>query len=312
MSDAGEIVGMVDVLKLTYATLDQINSMGTSDGEGPAWNKFWLSLDNESESMVSGDGGSRMPHTPDARSLMSPGLERPGGDRGDTVLPNESASHHGADSPVHSAVAGAPHSPFAEDAPFAFKFKAPGGRVHRLQVIGSAGIAELVSSVADKLGKEIDTVAGLPEVEDGKMRNGFALSYLDNEGDSVSITTDKDLLEAILMTRQAGRDKVDLFVHDPEKPALPPTLDPHPTAGIPTPPESVARRRKPFEDDEDEEDEGGVFNERPRRKGMPMAAPPQEQVIQGVPNDLLLPGAIVTLAVVIVGVFALTRTTGNR
>jgi hypothetical protein len=26
MSDAGEIVGMVDVLKLTYATLDQVRS----------------------------------------------------------------------------------------------------------------------------------------------------------------------------------------------------------------------------------------------------------------------------------------------
>jgi hypothetical protein len=28
MSDAGEIVGMVDVLKLTYATLDQVRSDG--------------------------------------------------------------------------------------------------------------------------------------------------------------------------------------------------------------------------------------------------------------------------------------------
>lgn len=26
MSEAGEIVGMVDVLKLTYATLDQVNT----------------------------------------------------------------------------------------------------------------------------------------------------------------------------------------------------------------------------------------------------------------------------------------------
>lgn len=29
MSEAGEIVGMVDVLKLTYATLDQVRSIGT-------------------------------------------------------------------------------------------------------------------------------------------------------------------------------------------------------------------------------------------------------------------------------------------
>ena len=56
MNDGGEIVGMVDVLKLTYATLEQINSMSTGDGEGPAWSKFWLSMDAETESMISGDG----------------------------------------------------------------------------------------------------------------------------------------------------------------------------------------------------------------------------------------------------------------
>jgi hypothetical protein len=49
MNDQGEIVGMVDVLKLTYATLEQISTMSSNggDSEGPAWNKFWLSLDNE-------------------------------------------------------------------------------------------------------------------------------------------------------------------------------------------------------------------------------------------------------------------------
>jgi hypothetical protein len=41
------------------------------------------------------------------------------------------------------------------------------------------------------------------------------------------------------------------------------------------------------------------------------AKPIEEQVIAGVPNELLLPGAIVTLAVVIVGVFALTRATSR-
>ena len=39
--------------------------------------------------------------------------------------------------------------------------------------------------------------------------------------------------------------------------------------------------------------------------------PVEAQVIAGVPNDLLLPGAIVTLAVVIIGVFALARATSR-
>lgn len=308
MSEAGEIVGMVDVLKLTYATLDQVNSMGTTDSEGPAWNKFWLSLDNETESMLSGEG-SRQPHTPDHRSLMSPAMDHPGLVRGDSVLPNESASHHG-DSPAHSATAGASLSPLAEDLPFAFKFKAPSGRVHRLQIAAAAGIAELVSTVADKLGKEIDAVGGLPEVEDGKMgKTGFALSYLDNEGDTVSITTDKDIFEAITMARQTHHDKVDLFVHDPDQPPLSSTVDPHPgLAKPPPPPESQVRQRRRSEDEEEDED---VFEQRPKRKQtIPHAQ--QEQVIQGVPNELLLPGAVAALAVVIVAVFALSRATGSN
>lgn len=306
MSDAGEIVGMVDVLKLTYATLDQVNSMSTSEGEGPAWNKFWMSMDNETESMMSGEGGSsRPPRTPDTRSLMSPDLIRPGMERGDSVLPNESASHHGADSPDHSALAGAQSPLFAEQ-PFPFKFKAPSGRVHRIQIIPSAGMTELISSVAEKLGGEIDAVGGMPTFEDGKLgKAGFALDYLDNEGDTVSITTDKDLTDAIDMARASNRDKVDLFVHDPDKAPLPPTTEPQPV--IATPAESEIRQRRRFDEDEEEEEE---LTDR-RRKRDYSAPQPQEPLIAGVPNELLLPGAIVTLAVVIVGVFAISRATSR-
>ncbi|KAF2661619.1 CBS-domain-containing protein [Lophiostoma macrostomum CBS 122681] len=306
MSEAGEIVGMVDVLKLTYATLDQINNISTTDSEGPAWNKFWLSLDNETESMMSGEGGSRVPGTPDARSMMSHDHPRPGLiDRGDSVLPNESASHHG-DSPDHSALAGAP--PLApEDEPFAFKFKAPSGRVHRLQVVASGGIEELVSRVAGKLGGEIETIGGIPTFDEGKIsKSGFALSYLDNEGDTVSITTDQDLVEAISLSRLAHRDKVDLFVHDPETAPLSATVEPQPAlAKPPTPPESVLRERKQFFEDEEEDTQRG-------QRGQSSAGAQQAEIIAGVPNDLLLPGAIVTLAVVIVAVFALGRASNNR
>lgn len=301
MSEAGEIVGMVDVLKLTYATLDQINNISTTDSEGPAWNKFWLSLDNETESMMSGEGGSRVPGTPDARSMMSHEMHRPGMiDRGDSVLPNESASHHG-DSPSHSVLAGAQATPL-EELSFPFKFKAPSGRVHRLQVIASAGIEELVSQVVGKLGSEVDAIGGVPTFDEGKIsKSGFALSYLDNEGDTVSITTDQDLIEAISLSRLAHRDKVDLFVHDPEEAPLPATVVPQPALAKPvTPPESVLRERKQFFDEEEEDS-------RPRQRGQSSAVSKQEEIIAGVPNELLLPGAIVTLAVVIVAVFALGR-----
>ncbi|OAA73612.1 mitochondrial ribosomal protein subunit S4 [Cordyceps fumosorosea ARSEF 2679] len=307
MNEASEIVGMVDVLKLTYATLEQINSMSTGDGEGPAWNKFWLSIDNETESMVSGDGSQH--HTNLGSRMMTPDVGR---DRlGDSVAPGDSASHVGSH-----------HDPEVPpgDVPFPFKFKAPSNRVHRLQVVASQGIEVFVAAVASKLGNEVESIGGVPTAEDGKLGNtGFAVSYMDDEGDTVSITTDNDLLEAILLARQGHRDKVELFVHDPEKPPVAAVAAVE-TPIIATPPTLTApvvreRRRAYDEDDEDDEDdeeeEDGPAPARRSRRTRNAAAPVQEQLIAGVPNDLLLPGAIVTLAVVIVGVFTIARATSR-
>lgn len=308
MNDGGEIVGMVDVLKLTYATLEQINTMGTgADNEGPAWNKFWLSLDHETESMVSGDGSHH--HTHHTRSAISPDLSR--GDRlaHDSVAPGDSASHVGVDSPPHSAI-GLGHELPPSEVPFPFKFKAPSGRVHRLQVTAAHGMAEFVANVASKLGSEVDAVGGTPEVEDGLLSGGFALSYLDDEGDPVSITTDQDLLEAILLARHGHREKVDLFVHDPSQPAVPIIVTPAAETVAATPPvSSVVRERRKVVSEDDSDDGDVSEDEAPvrRRNTRARSAPQPEQVIAGVPNELLLPGAIVTLAVVILGVFAITR-----
>ncbi|KAF8458281.1 hypothetical protein BDZ91DRAFT_501146 [Kalaharituber pfeilii] len=303
MNDAGEIVGMVDVLKLTYATLEQINSMQSADSEGPAWNKFWLSLDNDTESVMS-DGTSQH-HVP---SVRAHGAESPQTHRHvshsstmplDSVLPTDSASHHG-NSPQGSHIS-PPGQTQTQDIPFPFKFKTPNARVHRLQMPPSDGLATLIMAVTEKLGTEIDTVGGEAVFsEDGKLeRMGFALSYLDDEGDVVSITSDRDLIEAVQLARRGGRDKVDLFVHDPEKPALPATVDSKPVVGHPDTPVRTSSRL-----DDSEEDIPA-----PRRKRLhpqPVMMP-EQQYIPGLPNDLLLPGALVTLAVAIVAVFAMTR-----
>ncbi len=284
--------------------------MSTGDSEGPAWNKFWLSLDNESESMVSGEGSHR-PHTPGHRSLMSPDMGRPNIDRVDSVLPNESASHNGDDS--HSELM-EPPSASLEDSPFPFKFKAPSGRVHRLQIAPSAGMAELITSVTAKLGSEIDAVGGEATFEDGKLgKSGYALSYLDNEGDTVSITTDQDLLDAITLARRGHRDKVDLFVHDPEKPPISATLDPHPAlAKPPTPPASTLRERKWQANESEDDDIETTHKSSKKERASAMVQPkPEEPIIAGVPNELLLPGAIAALAIVIVGVFTLSRSSSR-
>ena len=284
--------------------------MSTGDSEGPAWNKFWLSLDHETESAVSGDGSHR-PTTP-GRSLMSPeaSARPPLLERGDSVLPNESASHQG-DEMAHSEV-GEQAPAVVEDVPFPFKFKAPSGRVHRLQITASAGMAELIASVTAKLGSEVDAVGGPASFEDGKVgASGFALSYLDNEGDTVSITTDQDLVDAIMLANRSRREKVDLFVHDPNKPPMTATLDPQPGLSKPlTPPASELRERRRHFSPSDEEEEPERASKRERKQTVAQAKQ-EEQVIAGVPNDLLLPGAIVTLAVVIVGIFAISRASGR-
>lgn len=254
--------------------------------------------------MMSGEGRSAVTH--DHRSMMSHDQRPHLVDRGDSVLPNDSASHVG-NSPDASAVSAAPHTPI-ENIPFAFKFKAPSGRVHRLQVVASAGIEELISHVAAKLGSEdIEALGGVPTFEDGTIsKSGFALSYLDNEGDTVSITTNEDLVEAISLSRSAHRDKVDLFVHDPKDPPLPATVEPQPALPKPvTPPESVLRERKQFFEEDEEE--------QPRQvRRQPTAKPETPELIAGVPNEFLLPGAIAGLAVVIIAVFALGRASGSN
>ncbi|KAI8676535.1 hypothetical protein NCS56_00541600 [Fusarium sp. Ph1] len=315
MNDGGEIVGMVDVLKLTYATLDQINAMSNTNDEGPAWNKFWLSLDAETESMMSGEGSASLQHTNLGSRLTSPDVAR---DRiGDSLAPGDSASHIGLESPPRSLLHDGAETRLPEERPFPFKFKAPSGRVHRVKVIATEGMDAFVAAVAAKLGPEADGIGGVPPVEEGKITGpGFALSFIDDDGDSISITTDNDLLEAVLLTRQAHRDKVDLFVHDPEKP---PVSEP---AEVPTPSISTGaglrERRKWWpdeeedeEDEDDEDDDAGSTVRRPRRARTAPAPPIQEQVIAGVPNELLLPGAIAMLAVAIVGVFTISRLTSR-
>ncbi|EWC48226.1 hypothetical protein DRE_02330 [Drechslerella stenobrocha 248] len=296
MNDAGEIVGMVDVLKLTYATLEQINSMQTGDNEGPAWNKFWLSMDNDSESVVSDSVSHHM-------SLMgseSPGLmrhptyDRPGTSHSHSVLPNDSASHVGDDSPPHSHVMLTPSivPTLSESNPFTFKFKAPSGRVHRFAVIPSAGFPGLVHTIAARLGGEIAAVGGETIVtEDGHIeKQGFAVSYIDDENDLVSITSDQDLLDSISLARRLSRDKVDILVHDPENP---PVIE----APAPPPPPPV-----PVDTEKLDAAEETMKLQRQVEQRLS-----EQQHIPGVPNDLLLPGAVATLAVAIIIVFVFSR-----
>lgn len=289
--------------------------MQTADSEGPAWNKFWLSLDNDTESQLSDHTSARGP-TPSIRGhgAESPVMSRPSmgtmshleRHHDNAIQPGDSASHVGDHSGGESLMNEMAADPM--DHPFPFKFKAPSGRIHRAQAAPNGGLIELLGAVSEKLGNEIHEVGGEPEFGmDGKLSHqGFALSYVDDEGDIVSITSDGDLIEAVNLARRDGRDKVDLYVHDPLKPAIGAAPEPAPAA--------TPARRKPrieIQDDEYYDDEESDEVRRPsKRKSLPadaVVAPIQPELIPGLPNELILPGAIVTLAVAIVTVFTLSR-----
>ena len=195
-----------------------------------------------------------------------------------------------------------PLQPINEDVPFSFKFKAPSSRVHRFNVVPSAGLASLATLITTKLGNEVAAVGGPTIVdEDGEIEtSGFAISYVDDEGDLVSITSNQDLLDAVNFARRQGRDKVDLFIHDPEHP---PVVEQPVVIATPAPTVKTA--------EEEEEAEEIRREKAERKKKAAKMAEPEPQHIPGVPNDLLLPGAVGLLAVVIVVVFVFGRSGKN-
>ncbi|ANB11359.1 CBS/PB1 domain-containing protein [Sugiyamaella lignohabitans] len=307
MGDDNEVVGIVDVLKLTYATLEQINNMngvGNDGSEGPAWNRFWMSLDNDSESVHS-DSHSNRPITPmsSRRSGQFPELDEslpPSSppEVSQSELAQFNIAELGPNDSISRLGASRQQSGLADEdlllAPFPFKFKSPSGRVHRVTISADSGISYLRQAIIDKFNaSEIESLGGAGLVEDDKLVEvGFAVSYIDDEGDAVAITTTQDLVDAINISRICGFDKADLYVHHPD------------TQVEPTKSTAKSSRRSLGATPED----GDVLDETTplrRKEKTPIAT--STEVIPGVPNELLLPGAIVTLAVSIVLVFSFAR-----
>ncbi|CAJ0912478.1 11220_t:CDS:10 [Entrophospora sp. SA101] len=204
------IIGMVDVLKLTYATMEQMCSMksqdnqdnsGSDNNSGPMWNKFWNSLDGEN---VDDD-------VDDNESILS-----------DTIAPSQSASNIPPSSPnmrissmrnsgnispvpeIHpsesaSAVddkSGISFPRGHEENSFTFKFKAPNGKAHRFTV-DYTSVDNIRSTVLSKLPSTIED---------------FTITYIDDDGDNVTMTTDDDVLDAVRIAQRQNASKVILNI----------------------------------------------------------------------------------------------------
>ena len=207
-----EIIGIVEVLKLTYATLNQISLMNqneTDENEGPAWNKFWTSLDNDTESIHSDSQLTDNQIIPDISQSEINQFSLNHINTHDNLGPSDSVSATNERIGVNGSQVtnNSINKEALKELPYAFKFKSPSGRVHRINVKPIDGVLELRNQITTKLNKlELDQLN----------KDLFAISYIDDEGDIVAITNDQDLLDCVLINKNSKLEKADLFIHHPD------------------------------------------------------------------------------------------------
>lgn len=322
----GRLVAIVDVLKLTYATLEQMNSMSTEQtgeeggGEtegGPMWGRFFDSLggNDDTESVMS---GSHMPST-DLHSSLPRNLSHLQQSPQSEVHPNDSASVTMDDEDRESALAAYPKkksanvpsvmggvapSMLVDDGTYVFKFRTPGGRTHRFQARHD-NVENLRDIISGKLStdpfftdfKPVDGSTPIPDPLD------FHISYTDADGDTVLITSDTDVSDAVKIARNAGTDRVVLFIQGGKA---------WTEAGQEKSEAKAAEVSAAAEEQAKEVEK----SEATLPEGVTMTPPnrinvPQDEIF-GVPKDLLLPASIGALAVVILGVFTISRLTRDN
>lgn len=292
VGDEDEIIGIVDVLKLTYVTLNQLkqlettaafttetgtDSVDTPTGEGPAWNKFWTSLDNHTEGETeSAHSDSLMDAGAFSNSGVGAGITGSGAPDitpsefhsfNVDIKPSDSVSHVES-LPFKASSLKYASSAAIDEIPFTFKFKSPGieGRVHRITLKSSEGIVRLRELIDAKLHEKDYTVLNIESDEK------YAISYVDDEGDVVSITSDDDLCECIKINLKLQNDKADLYLHNP-----------HEHATI--------------------EDVKSIYSRKSVRKNSNGSS----DLIAGVPNEILIPSALAVLGASIIIGFTFAR-----
>ncbi|ODV62270.1 CBS-domain-containing protein, partial [Ascoidea rubescens DSM 1968] len=272
-----EIIGIVEVLKLTYATLNQIKTIQTPDdysqentnmnmnsydntnndnpnqvGGGPVWNKFWTSLD-DTDSMHSDSYIDTSYYEPP--SLTMPKISQNELDQfnllSSEVRPEDSISRINSNNNSSANLNKLENK--EEETTFSFKFKSPLGRASRITFKPKDGILELRNLINQKIFEKEFTMIG------GKKK--YAISYLDDENDLISITTDQDLIDCVVINKNSGKEKADIFIHDPN--------------------DSEKKLKK---------------QTKQTRSDI--------HYITGVPNELLLPAALITLAASVLIVFS--------
>ncbi|KAJ3280866.1 hypothetical protein HK104_000355 [Borealophlyctis nickersoniae] len=221
--DGRNPVGLVDVMTLTISMLTYLiskdqNLANVESGpeSGPMWNKFWNStfaastnsIESESDRhSVTSDSyvGSALSHgqrsSHHARSAVSPTIPNP---------PSYMVTPHGRPESTRademSALGTQSMYSRPDESSYAFKLKdTKSGKVYRF------------SSRTDSISALFEQVMQKTGLADGKE---LRVSYVDDEGDVVHLSSDKDLEEAVSMARRANWTRLMLYVGDPPNATL--------------------------------------------------------------------------------------------
>ncbi|GAA6011475.1 hypothetical protein JCM11491_002799 [Sporobolomyces phaffii] len=343
VDDVGALVGIVDVLKLTYATLEQVNTLhadsagGADTSGGPLWGRFFAAAadaggDDDTESMVSGTGvsdsvhSSQAPFTTPSRpshhrskdSVDTPGSELFPGDSA-SVMNDDGASDIGGSrrAPGASSIGGTAASQIVDDGTYLFKFVAPGGSTHRFQARYDSH-EFLTDIVAGKLFSDpffattpVATPsedAPPPAVADPR---DFQLSYRDDDGDLVLMTHDGDVTDAVATAKTQGKDRVVLVVSGGQTWKAAQREQEVPAAVATTAKKLVIVEEG--DEDKDDDDESAPAADKPKkRSGATTSRGGGEDLVGGIlPKEYLLPASIGFLGVVIATVFIASRASGS-
>ncbi|KAH8553335.1 hypothetical protein BGW37DRAFT_485323 [Umbelopsis sp. PMI_123] len=340
------IVGLVDVLKLTYATLEQINSIEGADNDGSKfWNSFAMGEHTETESAVS-DSLSHAANSNMFQAPNSPHQERALSHLNfPEITPQDSASV--ANDENRSNVS-SQQMRSRDDGTFAFKFTSAMGKTHRLKS-DYTDFDSLKSTIRSKLMTEhlslsqsyVEVVGSAPPSEEEE--DWLQISYVDDENDNVLMTSNQDLMDAVSLARRQGHDRVRLHVLDTiSNPVAPPaaaattaeieekpneiTVNPSESEHTaPTAEETVdeaekihkkSKRRSGSRRDvltsDEESGESDVDSTQRKRSGKRGAKRGlAEEYGIPIPDDLLLPAAVTFLGVVIATVFTISKVTAS-
>ena len=295
--------------------MNSIGGEGAQEGEGgPMWSRFFDSFANQddNESVLSGS------HIPTDVIPAFPASPSRGGviheSSHSEVHPNDSASAINDPSAIDfpalpstlgGSVKGAPVP--VDDGTYVFKFRTPSGRTHRFQARND-NYDNIVDIVAGKLQTDPffmsidgDASAHVPDPTD------FTLSYTDSDGDTVLISSDSDVADAVRIARNAGSDRVVLFLQggrgwdeagagESEKKARQASL------AAAAAEEEVLKAEATSSSIPDIS-----VTAPPPAQTHPFPSASSDDEIFGIPRDMILPASLGFLGVVIIGVFIASR-----